>query len=414
MSLLSQVYAGATSAIFGQNGLQDWRHASKVFADGDMFRAPKFKGMFHVSFVFNDWEQETQGNTETECYPSPQSGFKQVMNAGSGRSDILSVLTKAVDLPKFNVQYTTHNQYNKTTHTMKKMKYEPISMTFHDDMNDYVWGLWAFYYNWYFADGIKGYSNPLTDNPKNQNKLRAALATAVKSVYQKITGKSLASEVITVPRSGTEWDASSNIPLLINTSGAADSDITPARWTSDQWGLNGTIYQSQSKPDKALHLLKAIEIYPLGNKKASTIVLHNPKIIGWDHDTFDYSSGSQTATCRAQIVYEGVSYLDQVNSETIMNTVTFFDKHASPLMSGAPRTLLGPGGVLDRTIGVLGNIANGNLSVQDIFTTAAVAQSLSNKKLVNGTSSEISTAVNNSVRNISTANVINKKFPGTG
>ena len=123
MSLLTQVIAGATSGITGRTGLQDWRHASNVFASGDMVRSPKFKGMFHVSFVFNDWTKETAS------IGSPQNGFNQVMNATTHRSDILSVLTKSVDLPKFQVQYSTHNQYNKTTHTMKKMRYDPVSIT---------------------------------------------------------------------------------------------------------------------------------------------------------------------------------------------------------------------------------------------------------------------------------------------
>lgn len=393
-NFLSQVVQGATSGITGQNGVQDWKHASNIFVSGDLLRAPKYRGMFHVNYIFNDVP-----SAKTEA-------FKEVMNIkpGGGPSDILSVFTKSVDLPKFDIQYSTHNQYNKTTYTYKKMKYDPISITFHDDMTDYIWGLWAFYYAWYFSDATKGYSRTISDKQQEPNALANAIQGVAKDIYNAITGND-PSDSLDFPatnNNGEAWNASLNSPILPSLNGS---------WNSS-WGLNGSVYHYESLPTQAFHLLKAIEIFPLGNKKASVIVLHNPKIVGWEHDSFDYSVNNQTATAKMQIVYEGVSYLDQVSAAGVLEHISYYDKHPSPLMSGSPRALLGPGGILDRTTGIIGNLASGSFGLGDVINAIGVTNAIRNPRVRDGISSELRNSVSNSARNASSNNFINKVFPG--
>jgi len=405
-SILSNAVKGVTSGIMVQDGMQDWSHAAKVFTAEDMIRSPKMKGMYHVSFIFNDNVINT----------SEGKAFGQAMNASRSGSDILSVLTRSVDLPTFDIDTKTYNQYNKTTHSYRKMKYNPVHITFHDDMTDYVWALWAFYYCWYFADGNIGYNGL----PSKGNGKTSANANIYKQAVDKIV--SFASNIFNKSKTGSDqtqptnssssppmaggaaqWDLANNYPLLLQAFGEAQIDNN---WT-DAWGMNGTAFHSKDQPGgKSLHLLRAIEIYPLGTKKASVIVLHNPKITSWAHDTFDYSN-KETATCKMQLVYEGVTYLDQISAATVLETVRFYDRHQSPLMRGSPRSLLGAGGILDRAEGVIGNIANGNFGLSDLITTVGIAKSLGDSKVTGGVKSELNQAVKNSV----SPNNINKQFP---
>lgn len=404
-SFLKREVKGFVSGITAQDGVQDWSHAAKVFAAEDMLRSPKFKGMFHVSFVFN-----------TEALNSVDEAKEFAETIGSQRNaDVLSVLTKSIDLPGFTIDHTIHNQYNKPTIAYKKIKYKPVSVTFHDDMSDIVWAFWAFYYNWYFADGTKYLVKAGTNSSNKMKdpffKLIKATVNIVTSIFKKndTVKKDVTQnqkDEITTPKPGAEWDAALRYPLLLNSISNAD---TVGNMFTDAWGLNGSVYHSSSV-DKNFHLLKQIEIYPLGQKQASMIVLHNPKIVGWDHDTFDYSQ-SATATCKMEIAYEGVSYMDQVSAASILESVRFYDEHSSPLMRGAPRSLLGPGGLLDRAEGIIGNIMKGKPKLSDLISAIGIAKTITNKKFAPGVKAELKTAVTKGIESAAISAVNNKIFP---
>ena len=140
------------------------------------------------------------------------------------------------------------------------------------------------------------------------------------------------------------------------------------------------------------------------------IVLHNPKIVGWDHDTFDYSQ-SATATCKMEIAYEVVSYMDQVSAASILESVRFYDEHSSPLMRGAPRSLLGPGGLLDRAEGIIGNIMKGKPKLSDLISAIGIAKTITNKKFAPGVKAELKTAVTKGIESAAISAVNNKIFP---
>lgn len=414
-SFLSQVIEGATSP---DTVVEDWKHASNVFASGNMLRAPKHKGLFHVNFIFNDWTNKSIGVDLNSSNTTPsveriQKNFNTVMDT-KHKSDILSVLTKSIDLPKFEMQYSTHNQYNRTMHTYKKMKYNPITVTFHDDMSDYVWGLWAFYYCWYFADGTKGYIGDPHNGTRNTTKIaeevKKFFRDKAKYIYGKL-GVDVGPEISpTLPRNGVEWQLASNYAtMLFTNNGKNFVDTPPANWSSS-WGMNGSVYHVSGGSSQAQHLLKAIEIYPMGNKKASVMVIHNPKIISWDHDTWDYSA-TGTATCKMSLAYEGVTYIDQIAAANVLNNVSFYDKHASPLMNGVPRSVLGEGGLIDRATGVIGNVLNGNISPGTIINAVGVAKAIGDKQLINNVGSELNTAVNNAITSATVFSNLNSNFP---
>jgi hypothetical protein len=116
------------SLLGGSQLLRDYQNAAKTFISDSYQLAPKYKFMFYVNFVLNP--SATTLDTTT-----------------------VSHLVKSVDLPKFTVETQELNQYNKKVIAQTKIKYQPVSIRFHDDNSDNVRELWRDYYNYYYADG---------------------------------------------------------------------------------------------------------------------------------------------------------------------------------------------------------------------------------------------------------------------
>lgn len=111
--------------------LRDYTHAAKTFlAEPGYIMAPKLGFLFFVRIVFNQPGQSQNGET----------------------SKTISVLCKGVDLPKFNVEFEELNKYNKKEVVPKKLRYEPVSLTFHDDVKNTIRDMWIAYNSYYCAD----------------------------------------------------------------------------------------------------------------------------------------------------------------------------------------------------------------------------------------------------------------------
>jgi hypothetical protein len=67
-------------------------------------------------------------------------------------SQEVALLCKTVELPKFNFEMVTKNQYNRKKLLYKSMNYEPVNITMHDDNTGIVNSLWAIYYAAYIQD----------------------------------------------------------------------------------------------------------------------------------------------------------------------------------------------------------------------------------------------------------------------
>ena len=111
----------------GGNGLifKTYDHATKLYINDKLARAPKVGFLYYVSFKVN---QNVNSITE------------------------VGLLVKKIDLPKFKIATETINQYNRKTNIQTKITYEPISIEFHDDNSDITNGLWKAYYQYYYAD----------------------------------------------------------------------------------------------------------------------------------------------------------------------------------------------------------------------------------------------------------------------
>jgi hypothetical protein len=127
-----------------QEILRDYQHASKIFVGNKYARSPKYKWLFHVHFFFTK------------------------------ENDDIDLLVKNVELPKFTPVIKDMNQYNHRVWTQTQVKYDPVTITFHDDNSDGLRKLWTKYYQYYFRDGTYTASaNHLTDDrytaDRNQN-----------------------------------------------------------------------------------------------------------------------------------------------------------------------------------------------------------------------------------------------------
>jgi hypothetical protein len=122
------------NGLTGNNGLHDYAHAAQVFRTNGFSRSPKYKYLFYVNFVISKDAPSNIGASE------------------------IGMLVKSVELPKFTVDVKDLNQYNRHTYIQDRIKYEPVSIKFHDDNNNGLRQLWADYYNYYFADGTYDYN----------------------------------------------------------------------------------------------------------------------------------------------------------------------------------------------------------------------------------------------------------------
>lgn len=127
-------------------GLRDYQHAAKTFASDNFRLFPKQSFLFHLFIELN---------------PSAIMDSSALVSADSQRE--LSLMVKSVDLPKFSIDTKTFNAYNRPNIIQNKIKYDPITINFHDDSADVVRKFWYDYYSYYYRDA--DHADPLYGIP---------------------------------------------------------------------------------------------------------------------------------------------------------------------------------------------------------------------------------------------------------
>ena len=108
---------------------RDAGHAAKTFTSEPGYTNAPYSGfLFHVNVVFND--------------VAPSNIDKKS----------ISLLIKASDLPEVQFETETYNQYNRKRIVNKRVIYQPIKLTFHDDVANNVRNMWIAYNQHYNAD----------------------------------------------------------------------------------------------------------------------------------------------------------------------------------------------------------------------------------------------------------------------
>lgn len=298
-NLVNGLYQGLTDG----NELKDFRHASKTFLSDGYALAPQTKYLFHVYFTLN-----------TNQIPALQSAFGSTRDIGT-----IGMLVKTADLPKYNIDVSEHNQYNRKRYVQNKINYQPVNITFHDDGSDIIRSMWNAYYTYYFSDSLHGYDN--------------------------MGGQSL--------------NSSSTSPLDFNR-----RDIYDNLRSVNDWGYSSSSPAGNYKPN----FFKDIKIYGLNKGNFVQYTLINPIITDWAHDTFDYSAGNGTMGNSVTLRYETVKYSrgkvgNEGNTEVrgFMDP-TKYDLEPSQLSRpGATTSILGQAGLVDAVSSINNDLANGNI-----------------------------------------------------
>lgn len=127
-------FAGRSAAsIFGNENLADYAHASRIFVGSNFRLNPKNSFLFHV---FIDIDTSLASTTTSDVIALTELGL----------------MVKQADLPKYSVDTKTYNNYNRPNIVQSKIKFDSITITFHDDNANIVRNFWYDYYRYYFRD----------------------------------------------------------------------------------------------------------------------------------------------------------------------------------------------------------------------------------------------------------------------
>lgn len=268
--------------------IKDYKHASRIFVDDNYRLAPKHAFLFHVAFDLN---------SEISRIATPNDTTRQKILE-------LGMLVKSVNLPKYTIDTKTYNAYNRVNIVQNKIKYDPVTITFHDDSADVVRQFWYDYMSYYYRDS--DYSEP--------------------SYAQ--SGK-------------------------YNTRLTQDWGYKPARY-----GASATSVE---------RMIRGIRIYSLHQKRFTEYVLINPTITSFQHGQH-VNGANETLENTMTLSFETVLYKAGwvLPGNTIDYAMLHYDTTPSPLtpQGGGTNSILGPGGLLNAADSIVSQLGqtdeNGN------------------------------------------------------
>ena len=267
----------------GLPGMKDFRHASRLYLDDNHKLAPKQKWLFHVVFDIDN------------TIPARRFTNNEQLE--------LNMLVKTCELPKYDMSLEEKLQYNKKVYVGTRIKYSPVSITFHDDQADTVNAFWKSYYEYHIADSL---------------------------TVANVGG----------PNGFTKDDMYRDTKLV------------------SQFGMDNATRRKEP-------LLKSIQIFALHKKRFTSFTLINPVIGSFSHDTLDQTDGQGLMTNTMQIFYETVLYgAGIVNKVDIGGFATLhYDLEPSPLsvLGRGTTSIFGPGGIIDGVGSVIKNYQEGNV-----------------------------------------------------
>jgi len=298
---------GVGAGFFGNDTLRDYTHASKTFRSDSYANAPKYKFVFHTYF-----------NINPEAYP-------QATEKNFG------ILVKDVKLPSYSFNTVQLNQYNRKRIVQTKIRYEPISVSFHDDNNNTINKLWYAYYTYYYADATKP------------------------TIFLGKRGAIPPKDPTAATTQSTNADY--NVPNIY------DDSIQG----NDNWGYIGET--NKLKLGHKVPFFNNITVFGFNQHNFTAYTLVNPIITSFGHDTYNYAEGGGTMTNNMSIDYETVVYNEgAMAGNSPGDIVTGFgdeanyDRRTSPIaMPGANNSILGPYGILDGLGGAVQDLGEGNI-----------------------------------------------------
>jgi len=241
--------------------LRGSHHASDIFRLNDAWldQAPKLKFESWIRFNFN-----TEDDVKREW-------VDKYLPEATGSPAIIASLVKNASYPNMDIETDTLNQYNKKRLVQKKINFDPITVVMHDVPHGQTLAFWELYYNYYFRDG----------RPENET-----------SSGKKIKKTNIDSKnPIIAYNEGTEF---TDFPS------GANGGLLPDTTTHDMFGYVNHKSKNQ--------LIRSIELFYSRGGIYSKVILINPKITKFQHDTFDYAGVADTMQLTFSIEYENVVY----------------------------------------------------------------------------------------------------------
>lgn len=111
--------------------VRDYKHASMLYVANNYELVPKYGFLYHVFFDVSDVARTTiDQNSQIE----------------------VGMLVKDVDLPKYKINATPMNAYNRWSIAQTKVELQPVRFTFNDDSANKVNEFWQGYYKYYYGD----------------------------------------------------------------------------------------------------------------------------------------------------------------------------------------------------------------------------------------------------------------------
>jgi hypothetical protein len=245
------------------------------------------------------------------------------------------LLVKSVSLPSFT--FATHelNQYNRKRIVQTKIKYEPVSIKFHDDSGTaqgttaggIIHQLWKAYYTYYYKDGTK--PNVILSRAKGASAFAKNGQPAGAASYNQRT------------------------------------TYTPSITGNDDWGYIGETTSSTVKQP----FFNNITIFGFNQHNYTAYTLINPLLTKMGQDTYSYSEGNGTMEMSMDVNYETVVYNEgAMDGNAPGNIVTGFgdnanyDRTLSPIARlGSNSNVMGKGGLIESAGGFVSALKEGRL-----------------------------------------------------
>lgn len=319
---IENLLTDAAAGFFGNDYLRDFTHASKTFRSDAYSFSPKFKFLFHVYFNLNQNLISTIGDNLIK--------EGKLLNFG--------LAVKNIQLPKYTFDLHDMNQYNRKRIVQSKIKYDPVTINFHDDNAGVIKKLWYTYYTYYYKDATQKDSNLRT--PKSRNNTPP-----------------------TNPNGSQSGDISRRNIYDNSISGTADWGYIGEASSTPQTALAASVGQTKAP------FFRSIDVYGFNQHSFTLYRLINPVIESFGHDTYDYSQANGTMENTMSLRYETVKYyeggLDGKKPDEIVfgfGDVANYDRTLSPIARpGSQSTIIGPGGLLSAAGGFMDDLEDGNI-----------------------------------------------------
>lgn len=230
--------------------LRDYQHASQIFRSNLFKNAPKLKFLFHTYFDI----------------------YADAYDADLSTGNNFGLLVRDVKLPSYTFNTVQLNQYNRKRIVQTKIKYENVSITFHDDNNNMINQLWEAYYRYYYRDGSK---------PK---------------IIFGGTNASVQTGAGGVTISGLNGDYNARTTYDKSITGNAD------------WGYIGETSNPSNGEGIKVPFFKTITVFGFHLQNYIAYTLINPMITAFAHDQYNYDEGGGTMKNTMTLDYETVVY----------------------------------------------------------------------------------------------------------